>query len=278
MLYYKNKVSKKKHYIRLMSIFIIILISSISPRTSTVTSKIVNIITTPFAQATTFVTENISALIDFSLGTKPNRDAVKKLTIENQELRKEINDLEFIIKQKSYLKEAYDFNKKINSIKANVIMLNNSNYFDEFIIDKGKNDGVKLGDIVVNSYIDESSNILGALVGKITRVDTNSSIVSSILNENFNISFMHLDSNYSGIINERTQGKLSGYLLEKTDVKINDSIYTSGISGNYPRGIYIGKISSVSESEDKLTQLIDIESPINFNKLYEVFVLDGENK
>lgn len=67
-------------------------------------------------------------------------------------------------------------------------------------------------------------------------------------------------------------------MLDKTEINNGDLVYTSGTGGLYDRGIYIGKIHDVNMSEDGLNQLVKIESPVNFSKLYEVFVISGGSK
>lgn len=275
MLYYNKKKSHKKHIIRILVILAVIVFSSLSPQSTSISSKIVNFISAPFARVTAFATNTATNAIDALIGTKPNRDLVNKLTIENQELQKKVNEMNLVINQQDYLKEAYEFNKKHDSIKANVILTNNVNFYNQFTIDKGSSDNVKEGDIVLTSYTNESDNVVGALVGKIVEVNQNSSIVSSILDEMYNISFVHSKSGITGIINDRTSENIDGYMLEMTDVFIDDEIYTAGTSGRYPRGIYIGKVSQVSESADRLTKLVSIKSPVEFTKLYEVNVVSG---
>lgn len=275
MLYYNKKKSQKKHFIRIIVIIAIILFSSLSPQSTNISSKIVNFVSAPFAAATAFVTNAATNAVDAVIGTKQNRDLVNKLTIENQELQKKINDMNLVISQQDYLKEAYEFSQQHDAIEANVIITNNINYYNQFTIDKGSADNVKEGDIVLTSYTNDSDNVVGALVGKIVEVNRNSSIVSSILDEMYNISFVHAKSGITGIINDRSSGNIDGYMLEMTDVFIDDEIYTAGTSGRYPRGIYIGKVKQVSESADRLTKLVSIETPVDFSKLYEVYIVSG---
>lgn len=59
------------------------------------------------------------------------------------------------------------------------------------------------------------------------------------------------------------------------DVRSGDSIYTSGLGGVYPRDIYIGKVSEVLEDENGLLKNISIESPVDFNKLYRVLIINS---
>lgn len=276
MLYYNKNKSKKNHIIRIIVIVAVILLSSLSPQASNITSNIVSLITSPIAKATTVITNGLRSAVDYTFGTKPNRDMVNQLTLENQELQKKVNDLQLIVNQSPYLKQAYDFTKLQESINAKVIMYDNDNLYSQFKIDKGTINGVEDGDIVVTSYTDESENIIGALIGKVTRADMYSSNVSSILDESYNISFVHADTGINGIIDERSDDTLDGYLLSKTDIEIGQKIYTGGIGGRYPRGIYIGKVKEINETADKLTQLVSVESPIEFDKLYQVNVLKSD--
>lgn len=276
MLYYNKNKSKKNHIIRIIVIVAVILLSSLSPQASNITSNIVSLITSPIAKATTVITNGLRSAVDYTFGTKPNRDMVNQLTLENQELQKKVNDLQLIVNQSPYLKQAYDFTKLQESINAKVIMYDNDNLYSQFKIDKGTINGVEDGDIVVTSYTDESENIIGALIGKVTRADMYSSNVSSILDESYNISFVHADTGVNGIIDERSDDTLDGYLLSKTDIEIGQKIYTGGIGGRYPRGIYIGKVKEINETADKLTQLVSVESPIEFDKLYQVNVLKSD--
>lgn len=277
MLYYKKKKSKKKHYITILSLILLIIISTFVPKANSFASKVVGYITTPLSRATAFVNDSISSIIDYSIGTKPNRDMVNKLTEENQKLKKEVNDLRYIVSNEKYLKDSYEFfNKNNNFIKANIIMLDNDELFKQFIINKGKKHGVKMGDIILTSYRDNSDNIVGALVGKVVSVENGSAIVSSILDDKYNFTFEDLKTSTIGIINERKNGFLEGYLLEKAEIKVGEKVYTSGTGGRYPKGIYIGEIVSSSESFDRLRRVVKIKSPVEFSKIYEVFVMPNE--
>lgn len=57
--------------------------------------------------------------------------------------------------------------------------------------------------------------------------------------------------------------------------KINekDILLTSGLGGIYPYGIYIGRVATVTMSEDSLRKNITIKSPVDFSHLYRVLVL-----
>lgn len=277
MLYYNKKKSKKNHYIRILSLLALIVISIVSPRANAYTSKALNIVIMPFAKVTSFVNKSVNTVIDATFGSKANREMVGQLTQKNQELQKQVDELSFVVDQNDYLKLANKFYNNHSAIKANIILMDNKNAFDEMTIDKGSKDGVAIGDIIVSPFKDDQDNVVGALIGKVTDVGLLSSKVSTILDQKYNLSFVHSKTSETGIINARESNLLSGYMINKADIEVGDSIYTSGIGGRYPRGLYIGKVAEVGESNDKLSQLVEVESPVKFSRLYEVYVLKGNN-
>ncbi|WP_297377818.1 rod shape-determining protein MreC [uncultured Helcococcus sp.] len=277
MLYYNKKKSKKNHYIRILSILVLIIISVISPRANAYTSKALNVVITPFAKLTSFVNKSVNTVIDATFGSKPNRDMVAQLTEKNQALEKQVNELSFLVDQNDYLKQANEFYNNYSAIRANIILVDNKNVFDEITIDKGSMDGVVTGDIIVSPFKDDQDNVVGALIGKVTDVGLVSSKISTILDQKYNLSFVHSKTSETGIINAREYNILSGYMINKTDIETGDSIYTSGLGGRYPRALYIGKVSEVGESNDKLSQIIKVESPVKFSKLYEVYIMKNTN-
>ncbi|WP_311487554.1 rod shape-determining protein MreC [uncultured Helcococcus sp.] len=277
MLYYNKKKSKKNHYIRILSILVLIIISVISPRANAYTSKALNVVIMPFAKLTSFVNKSVNTVIDATFGSKPNRDMVAQLTEKNQALEKQVNELLFLVDQNDYLKQANEFYNNYSAIRANIILVDNKNVFDEITIDKGSMDGVVTGDIIVSPFKDDQDNVVGALIGKVTDVGLVSSKISTILDQKYNLSFVHSKTSETGIINAREYNILSGYMINKTDIETGDSIYTSGLGGRYPRALYIGKVSEVGESNDKLSQIIKVESPVKFSKLYEVYIMKNTN-
>lgn len=277
MLYYNKNRVNKKHIFRVILLFALILLTSINPDASRIGSRIYSFITKPVTLLTTKVSKVATDSIDALIGTKPNRDMVNKLTKKNEELKAKVNNLEFVINNQEYLKESVKFKNLTKALDAKLIMIDNDSRFSQFMIDKGASNGVKVGDEIVSSYGVNNKNTLGSLVGRVIEVNDNTAIVSSIFDDKFNINFEHDKSNTIGVIRNRNDGKLEAYMLLKADIKIGDSVYTSGTGGLYQRGLYIGKIINVSMSEDSLNQLVTIESPVNFAKLYEVFVLRGDN-
>lgn len=277
MLYYRKKESNKKHYIKIAVLIAIIISSRLVPKTNSITSNILFSVLKPVNQITSFVTNEVQDLIDNVFGTKPNREMVKKLQVENNQLRSEVSKLKILVNEKDFLKKEYDISKKTEYIKASVIALDDKSNFNKFIINKGSNNGVKKDDVIVGAYLYGEERSEGALIGKVEEVYASSSRVVSIMDDKFNLTFMHENTNKFGVINSRYSGYLEGYMLDKsTEIKKDDLVLTSGIGGVYKNGILIGKVIEVTESPDELSKMVKIESPIDFKRIYNVFVISNE--
>lgn len=276
MIYYKKKKSNFAHYIRLSILLLIIIISSFSQRANTFTSKVGNVIMAPFTELTNFVLKSSNSLLDFAFGTKANREIVNRLTMENQQLREEINSLKLVVDNSEHIKSFKLLEETSNGITANISTIEPQNLYSKFTINKGSLAGIKIGDVVITNFTDNDQSVKGALVGKIVEVGPNYSLVSTIFDEAFNLSFIHSESMVTGIINDRTDNNLNGYLLKKEVLKKGDKIYTSGTGGRYKRGLYIGSVIESSESPDRIRQLVKIDSPVDISKLYDVIVIKGE--
>ena len=279
MLYYRKKESNKKHYIKLIIIIGIIILSLVVPMANTISSNILLTILKPINKVASTISYEIQTVIDNAFGTKPNREMVKKLTIENEQLKSENDKLQLLVNDSELLKNEYEMMRDPAHKAAKVIALGSEKNFNNFIIDKGKGDGIKKGDIVVSAFVGPESSSMGALVGKVQEVYLNTSSVTSIMDAKFNLTFKHRDSNAFGVINSRFSGLLEGYMLDKkVDINKGDKVLTSGIGGVYQEGLLIGKVVDVSESPDELKELVKIESPIDFNRLYDVFVISGQGE
>ncbi|MDO4779210.1 MAG: rod shape-determining protein MreC [Tissierellia bacterium] len=276
MIYYRKKESNKKHYIKILILVGLIGLTIINPIISKVSSNVLSFITKPIYEVSSFINNEIRGLIDYTIGSKPNREKLESLTLQNQKLQEENMRLNDIVNNSEALKRELEFSKKIKTLKAKVINMENDSFFSKFTVNKGSNDGVKVGDLVMSDYSLKSENIVGSLVGRVEEVNFNSSRVSTILDNKFNFTFTHSKSRAFGIIDDRIGEELGGYMFDNSiKVEKNDAIYTSGIGGVYQSGIYIGQISEVKESNDKIRTLIKVKSPVDFKKIYNVFIISN---
>ena len=63
------------------------------------------------------------------------------------------------------------------------------------------------------------------------------------------------------------------YIPKDSTITVGDTIKTSGLGGVYPKGINVGKITVIHPENQGVSQYAEVEPYVDFNKLYEVFVI-----
>lgn len=193
-------------------------------------------------------------------------DENKKLEDENLELKAKIIAME---EQKNKCVSQIDERKfaqkvNVNTIQASVIGKSPFSFNQVFVINKGFNEGVR-----------EKTAVLakGYLLGQIIEVTHKDATVKLLTGHDSLIPAMTIKSRQSGIV----QGGLAG--LSMTDVPVDakieesEAVVTSGMGGDLPFGIPIGKISSIQVKSDKLFKNIKIDYPVNTNNVEVVSVV-----
>lgn len=205
---------------------------------------------------------------------------VNELVDKNNELMKQVNDLTYennILMQDKYelnsLRKLYELDQTYSDYPktgARVISGSTGNWFSTFIIDKGSNDGMKVG-----------MNVLagGGLVGRITEVGANWSRVLSIIDDTSNVSCMVLTTNDHLMVSGSLQTMENGYINfsqlseNAKDVEVGDKIITSNISDVYLPGIQVGNISYMEKDSNHLSISGYVTPSVNFEHISEVLVI-----
>jgi len=133
-------------------------------------------------------------------------------------------------------------------------------------IDKGNNKGIKEGMPVVVAP--------RTLVGKVGQVQGNSAQVVLLTNPESVAGAVAVKSGAQGVVQGKYGLGMLFHMVSQTDtLQAGDEIVTSGIGGNFPRGLFIGNISDIQPSADRLFQEAGVVSPVQFSKLEVVFVI-----
>lgn len=272
---YRRKKKNNKGFIATVSILLItIAISSQTKQLNNKGSDIANTVFSPVEKVTYSVSSAIKEQVERSFGSKETRAAVEKLEEENKALEIENAKLNKIIAQKDFLeseKNALESSEN-QYMKANVVNTDSNSMTQNFTIDKGKNDGIEVNDIILQAVGD--SNYYTGLVGKVTEVYQTTARVETINSKSNDVSFVNSKSGDYGVIDRFTQKTIQGYMLDvDSEVENKDVLLTSGLGGVYPEGIYIGTVSNVTMSQDALKKNITLNSPVDFSHLYRVLIL-----
>lgn len=165
------------------------------------------------------------------------------------------------------LRNLLDFRKTmINRVTpAEVIGKDPSPWFKSVIIDKGSVDGLKKGLPVV---------IPEGIVGMVTDVAYHYSKVLLIIDQNSAVDALVQRTRARGIIKGKSSTRcVFKYVLRKHDVKIGDTVVSSGLDGVFPKGLRIGSVLSVIRKNSGIFQEVTVSPYVDFEKLEEVLVV-----
>lgn len=205
--------------------------------------------------------------------------SVKELLEENTQLKDQVNVLSYenkLLLQDKYeldgLRDLYKLDQKYldyPKVAARVISNDGNNWYSVFKIDKGSRDGMK-----------KDANVLAGngLVGIITEVHYNYSIVRSIIDDNSSVWGEISKTSDSCVVNGDLKlmddGKIRVELINKdAQISDGDEVVTSHISPNFLQGILIGYISDIELDASNMTKTAYLTPVVDFERLEEVLII-----
>lgn len=274
MAYKRVKKDKKSFVLTSVGLCLLILISSQTDALNKTGSNIVNTVLKPIESVSYSISSAIIEQIERTIGSKETRSEVLRLEAENRALVMENARLTTVINREEFLKsEALATKGSDNKyIKAKLVNTDVNSMTTHFNIDKGKVDGIEKNDIILQAVSD--SKFYTGLVGKVTEVYKTTARVETINSSENDVSFVNSSSGDYGVIDVFNKNTIQGYMLDiDSNINEKDILLTSGLGGVYPYGIYIGRVATVTMTQDSLRKNISIKSPVDFSHLYRVLVL-----
>ena len=151
-------------------------------------------------------------------------------------------------------------------LAATVVSRDSSNLRSIIAIDRGSDDGLKEGMIVVTEG--------RSLVGTVSRVFGGYAWVTLITDPKSAVSALVQESRAEGVVAGNYDGDLNmEFVGQGAAVKQGDFVITSGLGGGYPQGIVIGRVSVVQKTEQDLFQSVHVDHLASLSALEHVLVL-----
>ncbi|MFV0250113.1 MAG: rod shape-determining protein MreC [Bacilli bacterium] len=271
-----KKIKKKYYFIIILIIFLIVEVFLINDkRNLTLPEKVLK-------DTTIYIEKIIIYPISFIV-TKIN-DLKELNNIKNK-----YNKLKQQIEQNEFYKAKYEETKKnnqelksllelnqtldeLNYINATTVNRNIGFWYNNVTIDKGQKDGIKIGSAVITNkgLIGEviSTTYYNSDVKLITSVSINNKISVKIqVNENF---IYGLLTTYN---KEDNSFVLEG-IYDNTLIPTDSLVTTTGLGNNYPAGLLIGKVKSITKDNFDLAMTLKIIPTVDFNNINFVTVLE----
>jgi rod shape-determining protein MreC len=238
-------------------IFILLFIISVIP---VLLHEGANLILTRYLSSVLLFPVRITSnLIEYSrISNKRIRELeilVNKLNLQNAHLRDILN-----------LDTMQSVAEDMRLLKAAVIGRDPLNINGYLHIDKGISHGVHKNQPVVSA---------DGLVGKIVDAGNTNSIVETIENRGFTVSAIDVNTGIHGIVKTQTN-LMFDYVRHGDTIDIGDSILTSGMSELFPKGILIGTVQRVTESDDFFFKNVYVAPATQVNRLVSVYIIMRE--
>lgn len=149
---------------------------------------------------------------------------------------------------------------------ASVVATDPTNGRRRVAINKGRADGIKVG----NPVVTEGST----LVGTITEVDDDHAWVTLVTDIDSAVATHIVESRAQGIVEGRYDGTMRmTFVDQNAAVKEGDRVMTSGLGGTYPEGLVVGKVTSVSGSPQELFKSITVAPLASLSNLENLLVI-----
>lgn len=203
----------------------------------------------------------------FVSDTVKARDENMDLKEKVAELNRKVETLEFTDQENARLKELLKVSqqKQFKTLLSNIIGYSSNETEKVIIIDKGLNDGLKQNMPVITSE---------GLVGQIVNITGKAAQVMLIIDSKSGVAVETMKMGVRGVVEGSEKGTLRmNYVDKKANIKIGDGVFTSGLGGVFPKGIYVGKVKEVSSPSSSLYKDINIETSVDFYYLKQVLVV-----
>ena len=206
------------------------------------------------------------------------RSEADRLRTEVRDLRQRAIQSEFAVRENEYLRglltylDGPRFPADFDPVSAEVIGRPDSAFAQAVTVAAGSRDGVQVNDPVVNA---------DGLVGLVVRVSPRTARVQLLTDPRAAVSALDLRTDAPGIV-RHARGTRETLVLDRVRkrdlVEIGDEIVTAGwrvgaLTSLYPKGIAIGTVTSVGQTDTDLYQQIQVDPYVDFGSLDAVLVL-----
>jgi rod shape-determining protein MreC len=194
-------------------------------------------------------------------------------TLRNRlaQLQTRVMDYEHQVNEVNRLRKLLDFsdNYKKEVLVAEVISSGSNSLFPALRINRGSIHDLTPGMPVLSA---------NGVIGRIIRTGLNFSDVQLTSDSNFSVDIVIERTRVRGVVSGTKENQLRLELKRKMDIKIGDTVITSGIVGGFPKGLPVGRVVRIAYETDQLSQVVTIEPWADYKRLEEVLVIFNNDK
>lgn len=270
---YRNKKAGIIGIVITIIVLIIIVIFSNNDKSVSMFENGASKLIMPVQNGLTYLKNKISGNNTFFTDINNLKAENEELKKKNSELEQSLRELENIKTQNETLKEYLKLTEKYGEYKTipgYIINKDISNYSKTIVINVGRQDGVTENMTVIADQ---------GLVGHVLSVTDNTAKVQTIIDTASSVSCSMNTTKESIVCKGTLEDKSSlkaMYIPTDSNIIQGDSIETSGLGGIYPKGIHIGTVKKVINTQNITDRSALIETAVDFDKLDTVLVITNQ--
>lgn len=229
-------------------------------------------ITTPLQEGTSLVLGQFSELARTARDLRDLRERNRELEAENARLLLENVRYRELEGETALLRDLLDFAHDNPSfdvqgahVVGRVIGRDPSNLQRYITLDVGREEGIERNMPVATDQ---------GLVGRISEVGDSWSRVLLIIDQSSLVNALTQSTRASGLIQGQADASLRLHnVLQSDTLSVGDTVFTSGLGGNFPRQILIGQITEVERKDYEMYQTATVQATVDFDHLEAVLVV-----
>ena len=270
---YKNKKAEIAGIVITIIILILIVVFSNADSETSFLENAASKLVMPVQNGLTYLKNRISGNSTFFTDINNLKEENEELKQKNSELEQSLRELENVKSENETLKEYLDLTEKYgeySTVPAYIINKDISNYSKTIVINVGSDDGIQENMTVIADQ---------GLVGHVISVTNNTAKVRTIVDTSSSVSCLLSTTDESivckGTLEEESALKAM-YIPDDDSIIQGDSVETSGLGGIYPKGIHVGSIQKVVNTQNSTDRYAIVETAVDFDKLDTVLVITNK--
>lgn len=240
----------------------------------TVGDMVVQGVLTPLRTGVSILTDKAEQLYDYIY-------KFEQLEADNASLREQLSQIQSDNRDAASIKRENDRLRKLLELRkenpdyqlvdAYIITWDSNDWSYSFTINRGSGAGIETGMCAITES--------GEVVGVITEVGSNYSVIKSVLDSSLDISAIIASSGYAGMVRgSYATGQLGmlrmDYLPSGAVIRNNDQVVTAG-STVYPRNLILGYVVDAGINDNGIAKYAILKPAADISSLEQVFILTG---
>jgi len=233
----------------------------------TFTRQALLFVVSPFIKVTSATIRGVTGTWRDYVDLRALREENKRLQLETTTLKRRLEQLQDQALETQRLERLLAMRQasRAEFLTARVVGKDATNWFKTILLDRGSLEGIRRNQSVLAP---------DGLVGRVVEVTPSSARVQLLTDPVSAVGGLIQRTRVTGIVSGNLgAGARVRYLPLMADVAVGDEVLTSGMGGVFPKGILIGRITSVERKSGALFQEATLQSAVDLSRLEEVLIL-----